>query len=322
MFQDISIKRKLTAIIMIASTVALLLVSAGFVTYDWVTFRKSMERDLSTLAGVIGNESTAAVTYQDQSRSKEILDGLSAEKHIVAAALYDKDGHLLATYSASKSAEGFVPSRPEQVSMYFQTDALVLFHKINLDGELAGTLYLKSDLQEIHDRFKRYAVIILLFMVASWVLTLLLSALLQRVISRPIFHLAETARTVSDRKEYSVRATKHGKDELGQLIDGFNEMLDQIQRRDTDLQQAHDDLEVRVEKRTADLRDEIAERRRATVTKGDLVLVAGDISWAMKMDGAQADLDFLAALPGTKIFIRGNHDIRSTCGNNPAQRQQ
>ncbi len=92
-------------------------------------------------------------------------------------------------------------------------------------------------------------------MIASWVLTLLLSALLQRVISRPIFHLAETARTVSDRKEYSVRATKHGKDELGQLIDGFNEMLDQIQRRDTDLQQAHDDLEVRVEKRTADLRD-------------------------------------------------------------------
>ena len=256
-FQDISIKRKLTAIIMIASTVALLLVSAGFVTYDWVTFRKSMERDLSTLAEVIGNESTAAVTYQDQSRSKEILDGLSAEKHIVAAALYDKDGHLLATYSVSKNAEGFVPSRPEQVSMYFQTDALVLFHKINLDGELAGTLYLKSDLQEIHDRFKRYAVIILLFMVASWVLTLLLSALLQRVISRPIFHLAETARTVSDRKEYSVRATKHGKDELGQLIDGFNEMLDQIQRRDTDLQQAHDDLEVRVEKRTADLRDEI-----------------------------------------------------------------
>ena len=262
-FQDISIKRKLTAIIMIASTVALLLVSAGFVTYDWVTFQKSMERDLSTLAEVIGNESTAAVTYQDQSRSKEILDGLSAEKHIVAAALYDKDGHLLATYSASKSAEGFVPSRPEQVSMYFQTDALVLFHKIDLDGELAGTLYLKSDLQEIHDRLKRYAVIILLFMVASWVLTLLLSALLQRVISRPIFHLAETARTVSDRKEYSVRATKHGKDELGQLIDGFNEMLDQIQRRDTDLQQAHDDLEVRVEKRTADLRDEITERRRA-----------------------------------------------------------
>ncbi len=82
-----------------------------------------MARDLSTLAEVIGNESTAAVTYQDQSRSKEILDGLSAEKHIVAAALYDKDGHLLATYLQFRRVpRGFVPSQPEQVSMYFQTD--------------------------------------------------------------------------------------------------------------------------------------------------------------------------------------------------------
>jgi signal transduction histidine kinase/HAMP domain-containing protein len=261
--QNISIKRKLTAIIMIASTVALLLVSAGFVTYDWLTFRKSMVRDLSTLAEVIGNESSSALSFEDPDRGKEILEGLRAEKHIVAAALYDKDGHLLASYSALKSGEGFVPTRPEQTNLYFERDGLVLFHKVNLAGDFAGTLYLKSDLQEIHDRFMRYAAIILLFMVASWVVTLALSWMLQRVISRPIFHLAATARAVSDQKQYSLRATKHGKDELGQLIDGFNEMLDQIQRRDTELQQAHDDLEIRVEKRTVDLRSEIAERKRA-----------------------------------------------------------
>ena len=262
-FQDISIKRKLTAIIMIASTVALLLVSAGFVTYELVTFRQTMTRDLSTLAEIIGNQSTAALTYGDKDVAKEILAALRAKKHIVAAALYDKDGQLLASYSGGTGPAVSFPARPEQDALRFENSALVLFRAIRLDGDFVGTVFLKSDLQEIHERFVRYAVMILLFMLASWVVTLFLSARLQRIISRPIFHLAEAAKTVSGKKNYAVRADKHGGDELGQLVDSFNEMLGQIQRRDSELQQAHDKLEIRVGERTRDLRAEIAERQRA-----------------------------------------------------------
>jgi signal transduction histidine kinase/CheY-like chemotaxis protein/uncharacterized membrane protein affecting hemolysin expression len=261
-FQDISIKRKLTAIIMIASTVALLLVSAGFVTYELVTFRQTMASDLSTLAEIIGNQSTAALTYEDKDTATEILSALSAKKHITAAALYEKDGNLLASYSSGKKSAASFPNRPIQDTLSFGNGALVLFHEIRLDGNLVGTIYLKSDLQELHEMLVRFAAMILLFMVASWVVTLFLSARLQWVISRPIFHLAETAKTVSSEKNYSARATKHGSDELGQLIDGFNEMLGQIQQRDSELQQAHDKLEIRVEERTQDLRAEIAERKR------------------------------------------------------------
>jgi signal transduction histidine kinase/CheY-like chemotaxis protein/HAMP domain-containing protein len=262
-FQDISIKRKLTAIIMVASTVALLLVSAGFVTYELVTFRQTMTHDLSTLAEIIGNQSTAVLTYGDKDAAKEILAALSAKKHIAAAALYDKDGNLLASYSGGPSPAVSFPNRPEQDALRFENRALVLFHEIRLDGDFVGTVYLKSDLQEMHDRFVRYAAMIPLFMLASWIVTLFLSALLQRVISRPIFHLAETAKAVSGKKNYAVRADKHGGDELGQLVDSFNEMLSQIQRRDSELQQAHDKLEIRVGERTRDLRAEIAERQRA-----------------------------------------------------------
>lgn len=261
-FQDISIKRKLTVIIMIASTVALLLVSAGFVTYELVTFRQTMTRDLSTLADIIGNQSTAALTYEDKDAAKEILAALSAKKHIVAAALYDKDGRLLSSYSGGKGPAVSFPNRPEADALRFENSALVLFHEIRLDGDFAGTVYLKSDLQELHERFVRYAAMILSFMLASWVVTLFLSARLQRIISRPIFHLAETAKAVSGEKNYSVRADKHGHDELGQLIDSFNEMLGQIQRRDSELQLAHDKLEIRVGERTKDLRAEIGERKR------------------------------------------------------------
>ncbi len=100
-------------------------------------------------------------------------------------------------------------------------------------------------------------------MVASWLITLFLSSLLQRVISRPIFDLAETAKAVTAKKNYSLRVANHGRDELGQLVDGFNEMLGQIQDRDSKLQHAHDELEERVQERTRSLREEIAERMRA-----------------------------------------------------------
>jgi signal transduction histidine kinase/HAMP domain-containing protein len=262
-FQDISIKRKLTAIIMIASTVALLLVSAGFVSYELITFRQTMRHDLSTLAEIIGNESTAALDYEDSDVATQILGGLSAKPHIVAGALYDPKGKLLASYSVAGN-KMTPPSKPASESMRFENDALLLFHQIHSKkGGFEGTIYLRSDLQELRDRFVRYAEMIFFLMAISLVVTLVLSSLLQRVISRPIFHLAETATAVSAEKNYSMRATKHGDDEMGRLIDRFNEMLGQIQKRDSDLQRAHDQLELRVQERTQDLREEIGERKRA-----------------------------------------------------------
>ena len=248
---------------MIASTVALLLVSGGFVTYELVTFRQSMTRDLSTLAEIIGNESTSALSYEDQKTAEEVLGALKAKKHIVAAALYEPNGHLLAQYQQTNTASNPIPARPEKVGSRVENNNLVLFQGIHLQGELVGTIYLKSDLDRKSTRLRRYAAIILLFMLASTVVTFFLSSALQRVISRPIFHLAETAKTVSVDKNYSVRATKHGNDELGQLIDGFNEMLSQIQDRDVALHDANNELEQRVSSRTRDLQAEVVERKRA-----------------------------------------------------------
>src|SRR5271154_2348869 len=147
MFQDISIKRKLTAIIMIASTVALLLVSAGFVTYELVTFRQTMARDISTLAEVIGNQSTAALSFGDKDTANEILGALSAKKHITGAALYDKDGHLMAVYPSN--GQGGARLRPSKnQAPQFQDDALTISLGIYTKGEFTGTICLKSDLLE------------------------------------------------------------------------------------------------------------------------------------------------------------------------------
>lgn len=258
--RNISIKRKLTLIIMASSTVAILLASAGFVAYELFTYRKTMTRELSTLADIIGNRSTAALSFDDQKDAEENLNSLRAHQRIVSACLY-REGDVFARYSRDRNGKTF--PKPQKDDARFENDHLVLFREIFHRGESLGTLYLKSDLQEMYERFNLYGGMIVVFMLASLAATFVLSSLLQRVITKPIDHLAQTAKVVSAEKNYSVRAQKYAQDELGDLMDGFNEMLTQIQERDAALNQANDKLEKRVSERTQDLQLEIIERKRA-----------------------------------------------------------
>src|ERR1041385_4599638 len=257
-FRNISIKRKLTLIIMAASRFGLLLVAAGFIAGELVTYRQEMMRDLSTLAEIIGNRSSAALIFEEKTEADETRGALAGKRHITAAALYNKEGRLLSHYPRvpGPNAATLSPKQPEPEGARFEKDHLVLFHQIHVKGEMIGTLFLKTDLQEMRERFARYVKIVLPILFASLLVTYLLSILLQRIISKPISHLAETARIVSTAKDYAVRATKQGEDELGQLIDGFNQMLSQIQERDQN-------LERRVSERTQELQAEVIERQRA-----------------------------------------------------------
>ena len=258
---------------MIASTVALLLVSGGFVAYELAIFRQTMKSDLLTQAQIVGDQSTAALAFKDKDAADEIMQAMFHKSHITCAALYEQpSGKLLSVYfrtnSASLQAQAKIPlqiaSNTNVVDVErFEPNRLIVFHTFNnAKQNQAGTVFLESDLNELHQREENYAGIIILFMAASSVVTLFLSSRLQRVITRPIFDLAETARAVTAEKNYTVRVAKYGRDELGRLVDAFNEMLGQIQDRDSKLQKAHDELEARVLERTRSLRDEISERRR------------------------------------------------------------
>ncbi len=151
-----------------------------------------------------------------------------------------------------------------------------MFRSIEQGGAKTGTIFVASDLRDISTRLKRYIVIVGLVFLTSLLIALALSSRLQRLVSDPILRLAEVARAVALEKNYSVRATKQSNDELGQLVDGFNEMLMQIQRRDTALQAARDDLENRVAERTMELQFKnvfLATQQEASI---DGILVVGE----------------------------------------------
>src|SRR3982751_3850779 len=110
--RDLPIKRKLILVILLTSTFALWLMGTALITYEFVTFRRSLAANMSVLAQIIGSNSTAALAFDDPSNGREILAALSAENQVMAAALYDQKGNLFARFPESMPATQF-PSQPE-----------------------------------------------------------------------------------------------------------------------------------------------------------------------------------------------------------------
>jgi signal transduction histidine kinase len=257
-----TIRDKLVLISMVTSMVVLAIACGVFFVDDALHDRSDLVRELTLRADIIAANSTAALAFDDEPAAKEILGALASDRHAVRALLYARDGHVLTTYRAAGDDEP-APALVFAAEHHFTRDRLVVWQPVRYRGERLGTLYLESDLTEISDRLYGYAVIVGLVMLVSGLVAYLLSARLQRVISEPIGDLVRTAHTVSAQHDYSLRVANHRQDELGVLIDGFNEMLAEVEHRDRALVTAHEHLELRVSERTADLRQEIAEREEA-----------------------------------------------------------
>lgn len=267
-FRDLSINRKLRAIIMLTSGIAVLLACLAFLVYDRIAFKDAVVNNLKTLSDIIGENSTAALMFDNAQDASEILMSLSADRHILAAAIYNTRGQVFAMYHRDNVV--FTPPEIRPPGHVFGADYLELFNPVILDTETIGTVFVRSDLEEMLARQNRYLFLVIAFLIFSFLVVLLITSRLQRIISHPILQLTKLARAVSVHRDYSVRAEKNSEDEVGVLIGAFNEMLTQIQNRDQALNRANEALESHVIERTRDLQAaneqlvrEIEERKRA-----------------------------------------------------------
>jgi two-component system, NtrC family, sensor kinase len=251
-FKTSSIRLKQTLIIMLTSSVALVLACAAFIAYDWVTFRGELSESVTILADAIANNCAAAIDFNYPKAAEETLAALSADHNIVSACIYTRDGRVFAVYRRD-AASAFVPPAVQSAGQEFTHGELHLLRPIKQGGVMTGTIFVASDLKGLTSRLVRYGLIVAVVFLTSLLVALLMSIQLQRLVSDPILHLAQAARSVALEKNYSLRAKKQSDDELGQLVDGFNEMLGQIQLRDVALQTARDGLEKRVQERTLEL---------------------------------------------------------------------
>ncbi len=247
---------------MLISIIALLLASASFIWYEVKMSRHTMINELTILAEIIGNNSTAALAFDDPLAAEEILSALKYKEHIVAAFIFKPNNILFASYIRQKS-EYKLPEQMNTYQAYFQNEFLYVLHPIMLEDENIGKVILQYDLLEMNARLKQYAGIVFVVLLLSLLFIYLATSALQHIISEPILNLVGIAKKVSTEKDYSLRARKESNDELGLLIDGFNEMLSEIQARDQALIKDQEELEKRVRERTQKLQKQIAERKRA-----------------------------------------------------------
>jgi PAS domain S-box-containing protein len=274
LLRNLSLQRKLAVLTMLATVVALLFAGITLFIYEQNGFRNGMVRELSATARITGLNSAAALSFDDPKSAEQTLQSFSANGQIIAAYIYRSDGKPFARYqrpgqkapptppAIQHNTHRFTDDWAELFDDGFSDDWLEVFQDIMVGDEKVGTICIVHDLSALAERVRRYVLIFLGVMGGASMVALLVIRRLQRVITAPILHLAETMREVAANRNYSLRAEKQTNDELGQLSDGFNEMLKQIQDRDGALEDARDGLEKRVQERTQALEEEVAERAR------------------------------------------------------------
>jgi len=261
--RKISLRGKLTLVIMINTFLALCVAGIGFAEYGVYRFKEVSSQDVNTLAKILGTNCTAPLTFRDPDAARDILQALSAKQNVLAAVVYDQEDKPFAIYQREGTKGTFTPLPVHGQYERITSSRVLVFQEIDFEGEKIGTLFLEVDRSQINRLLYNY---FLFFSIIIAVVTLgafALAGRLQRPISNPILQLAWTAKMVTSSRDYSIRAGKHSEDEVGVLIDGFNEMLGQIQTRDNELLHAREDLEKRVEERTSELEQEVADRQRA-----------------------------------------------------------
>ncbi len=251
--RDISIRKKLMLGMSLIAAVALFLSVVAMVLHERSSLKEQSGNDLVSLTNIVALNSTAPLAFVDQVAAEETLAALNVRKDIVAAIIYDTSGEVFASYQ-NKSSQLSPPKIVEGFSgEYEKNNQIHVVRPIILDEEQIGSLLLIEDMQGLSERLSglySYMGIVVFF---TFLIVLALSSLIQRVLSKPIVDLAETMEAVSQHKDYSIRAKKQSKDEMGSLIDGFNGMLIEIEKHKSELDFYTTDLEKKITERTEEI---------------------------------------------------------------------
>lgn len=245
-----SISARLTALVLFVSGTALLLAYISFLAYDYYSLRQNLIESIESQANMIGANSETALLFDDAQAAESTLSGLRGAPAILAAEIFRADGRPFALYARRGTANPpIVPRLPagQNSAFWIQDGTVLLGRVITSDGKPIGSVYIQAETGDVAHRAWRFGLLSAIILLICLGIALAATQAMRGFIVGPLEKLAEIARVVSRRKDYSVRAEiPKRRDELAFLVQSFNEMLDEIE-------QSRAVLEQRVGERTAEL---------------------------------------------------------------------
>jgi PAS domain S-box-containing protein len=251
--ENLSIRNKLILIILSTCGVAVFFTIMSLLLYEKNASQQRRLNDLKIKAEIISSNSTASLLFNDPQAAEEILSALKASPSIRLAALYTADGSLFAAYRRHDIEKDSVPHQFTGKDYVFHVDSINYTHPVIFQGKTIGTLAIQLELKEFYSHMQWYGITAFLLMIASLFLAFLISTKLQKTITGPLLELLNVMKKVSEGKDYTLRAKALSKDETGSLTQGFNDMLEQIEGRDSQLEVHRRHLSALVAQRTSEL---------------------------------------------------------------------
>jgi signal transduction histidine kinase len=226
--RSFSVRAKLIAMVMVTTCVALALAGAALAVFEVVSHRRALAKEVATVAAVLAENSTAALTFDNAHDAENVLGALASQPNVISACLYAADAQLFAVYLRAGAGAGCPPDRrPDRAG--FVPEGLIHHQPVVQAGRTLGNLRVLATVREIEQRIELFALVLLAALTGAALAALALSSALQRLVSRPILDLSATATRISERQDYTLRAPRRTQDELGLAVDAFNQMLDRIQ---------------------------------------------------------------------------------------------
>ncbi|UCV21502.1 ATP-binding protein [Ferribacterium limneticum] len=245
--RPLSIREKLLGIVLVSTFTALFVAFLGTVAIQLWTFHRNLIADMSTQSELLGRMTSPALIFDDQRLAAENLKLLEFRSQVRAAAIYNERGNLFASYSAAENSSPF-PTLPEADNIRVEGNSLILFKRIIKDGVILGTVYLRVD-YDLLGTILNNASLTALLSIMAMVIAFFLISRLERVVTQPIFAIANVAREVVEQRDYSRRAEKMSDDEIGMLVNSFNDMLAEIERRTAALEVSSQEIAREAEER-------------------------------------------------------------------------
>ena len=245
---NLSIGSKLILLSLATSLISLLAAIGAIAAYDRYSLHNVAEQEFSVLANVISNRSSAAVVFEDVELARSNLGALQYRNGIELGCIYHLDSDpssgrpptLLAQFTSLKDKVCPDARAPTRQEIVLHDRSLELWQPIELDGAVVGGLFLRASMNETLSRLQQKLLMLIPVMLMAGAIAVVFCTILSRQIAKPLLLLGRTAAEIVATDNYSIRADKLGEDEVGQVVDSFNQMLEMVEREDASLRESEE----------------------------------------------------------------------------------